>query len=80
MIKIEIPKDKDKIKMQIQALEWQNSNDKTEKDREVHLEALKTLKMALNSRVKYEIEEETIKTNTDTEIENLYKVTPQVKK
>jgi len=34
MLNIEIPKDKDKIKRQIEALEYQIPRDKTEKDRD----------------------------------------------
>lgn len=50
MIEIEIPMDKDKIKRQIQALEWQIKQDKTEKDREIHQKALRDLKIALKSK------------------------------
>jgi len=62
MIEIQIPEDRDKIKRQIEALEYQIPRDKTEKDREIHLNALKDLKTALNSNVIYSELEETIKT------------------
>ncbi|MGI6226620.1 MAG: hypothetical protein ACOYJ1_10225 [Peptococcales bacterium] len=46
-MKIEIPKDKDKILKQIQALEWQLKQDTNPKDKVIHQEALKDLKTAL---------------------------------
>lgn len=46
-MKIEIPKDKDKILKQIQALEWQLKQDTNPKDKAIHQEALKDLKTAL---------------------------------
>ena len=48
MLKVVIPQDKDKIKKQIQALEWQITQDTDRKDRKIHLQALKALKQALN--------------------------------
>ena len=47
MLKIEIPKSKDKIKQQISALEWQLKQD-NKQDRKIHGEALYQLKRALN--------------------------------
>ena len=47
MLKIEIPKSKEKIKQQISALEWQIRQD-NEQDRKIHDEALYQLKRALN--------------------------------
>lgn len=46
-MKIEIPKDKAKILKQIQALEWQISQDISQKDKDIHQAALKELKAAL---------------------------------
>ena len=45
--KVEIPKDKDKLLKQIQALEWQIEQDTNPKDKVIHQEALKDLKKAL---------------------------------
>ena len=42
--KVEIPKDKDKLLKQIQALEWQIEQDTNPKDKVIHQEALKDLK------------------------------------
>lgn len=50
MIEIEIPKDRDKVKKQIQALEWQIEQDTNEKDKEIHTKTLKALKLALNGK------------------------------
>lgn len=44
MLKVSFPQDANKVKKQITALEWQISHDTSNKDREIHLEALKTLK------------------------------------
>ena len=46
-MKVEIPKDKERIKQQIQALEWQIEQDTNEKDKAIHQEALKDLQAAL---------------------------------
>lgn len=53
MIKVQVPKDKAKIERQIEALEWQITQDKNDKDREIHQKALKELKKALNGNVEY---------------------------
>lgn len=45
--KVEIPKDKDKLLKQIQALEWQIEQDTNPNDKVIHQEALKDLKTAL---------------------------------
>lgn len=45
--KINIPKDINKVKKQIQALEYQLKNDTNDKDRIIHQEALKELKEVL---------------------------------
>jgi 2C-methyl-D-erythritol 2,4-cyclodiphosphate synthase len=49
MVDIVIPGTKDKIKRQIEALEWQIKNDLNEKDRDIHIKSLKALKTALNN-------------------------------
>jgi hypothetical protein len=41
---VEVPKDKAKIQRQITALEWQLTQDTNDIDREIHLQALKSLK------------------------------------
>lgn len=46
-MKVEIPKNKERIKQQIQALEWQIKRDTNEKDKAIHQEALKDLQAAL---------------------------------
>jgi len=48
MLKVVVNKDTNKIKQQIQALEWQITQDTNLKDREIHLQALKALKQALH--------------------------------
>lgn len=48
MLKVEIPESKDKIEKQILALEYQLTQDRNEKDIEIHREALHDLRMALN--------------------------------
>ena len=48
MLKVVVNKDTNKIKQQIQALEWQITQDTDRKDRKIHLQALNTLKQALN--------------------------------
>ena len=52
MLKIEIPKSKDKIRQQISALEWQIKRD-NDTDKERHDEALYRLKRALNEIEKW---------------------------
>jgi len=47
MIKFIPPTDFEKINRQIQALEWQITHDKNDKDRELHQVALSTLKSKL---------------------------------
>lgn len=47
ILKVEIPKDKNKLLKQIQALEWQIKQDTDPKDKVIHQEALKDLKTAL---------------------------------
>lgn len=43
MLKIIIPEDKTKLDKQIQALQWQIKNDVSQKDRDIHTEALQEL-------------------------------------
>ena len=47
MVKIEIPKSKDKIKQQILALEWLLTKD-NDKDKEIHYRALHELRRGLD--------------------------------
>ena len=47
MVKIEIPKSKDKIKQQISALEWLLTKD-NDKDKEIHYKALHELRKGLD--------------------------------
>ncbi|MGJ7044622.1 hypothetical protein [Thermoanaerobacterium thermosulfurigenes] len=47
MLKVVIPENREKIQRQIQALEWQLTQDTDEKSREIHQQALETLKNAL---------------------------------
>lgn len=47
MLKAKIPKDENKLKQQIRALEYQLKQDVTNKDKEIHIMALNTLKSAL---------------------------------
>lgn len=47
MLEIDIPKDKDKIKRQMDALKWQIKRDKNDIDREIHKMTIKQLEMAL---------------------------------
>ena len=49
MLILEIPSDKDKIKKQIKALEYQLTIDTDIKDKEIHQQALNDLKRALES-------------------------------
>lgn len=46
-LKVVTPEDKEKILKQIEALEWQIKEDKNDKDRQIHKEALKDLKNKL---------------------------------
>lgn len=48
MVRVSVPTDKNKLKKQISALEWQLTQDKSEKDREIHRQALTELKRELN--------------------------------
>lgn len=47
MLQIEIPKDINKLKQQIKALEYQIGIDTSDKDKEIHIIALNTLRHAL---------------------------------
>ncbi len=47
MLKVCIPKDQDRIKRQIKALKWQLTQDTNDKDKEIHLNAIKSLELAL---------------------------------
>lgn len=47
MLEITIPDDKGKILKTIKALEWQLQHDTSQKDIDIHTQALKRLKMAL---------------------------------
>ena len=47
MLKISIPQDNNKIKMQINALKWQLERDIREEDKLIHQQAIKTLEQAL---------------------------------
>lgn len=48
--RVEIPKDKEKIKQLIAALEQQLQKDTNEKDKEIHRKALEDLKASLNKK------------------------------
>jgi len=48
LLHVEIPKDKEKIKKQILALEYQLTQDVNETDREIHHRVLHELRKALN--------------------------------
>lgn len=50
MIKFIPPTDFEKISRQIQALEWQIKQDKNDKDKLIHQQALNTLKERLKGR------------------------------
>ncbi len=54
MLKIVIPKNKEKIKQYITALELLIEADITEKDRQIHYNALNILKKELQERIKAE--------------------------
>ena len=47
MLKISIPKEQNKIQMQINALKWQLERDINEEDKLIHQQALKALEQAL---------------------------------
>ena len=47
MLNICVPKDINKIKMQINALKWQLERDTNEEDKLIHQQAIKTLEQAL---------------------------------
>lgn len=47
MLKVCIPKDQDRIKRQIKALKWQLTQDTNDNDKEIHLQAIKSLELAL---------------------------------
>lgn len=47
MLKVEIPKDRNKLKQQIEALRYQISVDSNEKDKQIHEKALLTLEAAM---------------------------------
>lgn len=46
MFRVVVPDNKEKIKKQIQALEKQIKKDTNEKDKHIHIQALKDLKIA----------------------------------
>lgn len=46
--KVQVPKDKAKIKQQIEALKYQLTQDTREEDKRIHEQALKDLEEALN--------------------------------
>lgn len=46
--KVVVPESKEKILKQIEALEWQIKQDKNQKDKEIHEEALRGLRLQLN--------------------------------
>lgn len=48
MLNVVIPKDRKRIKRQIEALKWQVERDTNDKDRQIHLQAIKDLEKALN--------------------------------
>ena len=48
MLKVEVPKDKKKIKQQIAALKYQISIDTNETDRKIHGDALRVLEKTLS--------------------------------
>lgn len=47
MLSISIPKEQNKIKMQIQALKWQLERDTIEQDKIIHQQAIEKLEQAL---------------------------------
>ena len=47
MLKVSVPKEQNKIKMQINALKWQLERDIREEDKLIHQQAIKTLEQAL---------------------------------
>ena len=47
MLKISIPKEQNKIQMQINALKWQLERDTREEDKLIHQQAIKALEQAL---------------------------------
>lgn len=47
MLKVIIPSNQEKIKRQIEALEWQITQDTDEKSKRIHQQALEALKNAL---------------------------------
>lgn len=46
-LKVCIPKDKDRIEKQIKTLKWQLTQDTNDKDKEIHMMAIKSLEQAL---------------------------------
>lgn len=47
MLKVSVPKDNNKIRKQINALQWQLERDIREEDKLIHQQAIKTLEQAL---------------------------------
>lgn len=52
MLYPDIPKDIKRIQKSIQALEWQLTQDMTEEDKNIHMQALEQYKRALDGKVK----------------------------
>ena len=50
MLQISIPKDQNKIQMQIQALKWQLERDTRVEDRIIHQQAIEKLQQALRQQ------------------------------
>lgn len=51
MLNVQIPKDRKRLERSITVLEWQLSQDSSEKDKIIHMQALEALKRALDDHI-----------------------------